>query len=151
MRFLNSELWDTPSWLLNPDLISNIKGSGNLSRISGIQSTALSRFLSAGLLNRMLSSEYTLVGSGLTPDQLLKTLYADIFTNRKSPDVLGRNLQKAFIEDINNLIEDKALSPEIKGLALALKKEINKWSSKLAKSGEDLLKVHYAYCQIITK
>lgn len=151
LRFLNSELWDTPSWILNPDLISNIKGSGNLSRISGIQSTALSRFLSAALLNRMLSSEYTLVGSGLTPDQLLKTLYADIFTNRKSPDVLGRNLQKAFIEDINNLIEDKALSPEIKGLALALKKEINKWSSKRAKSGEDLMKAHYAYCQMLTK
>ena len=101
LRFLNSELWNTPKWLLNSDLISNIKGTGNLDRIEDLQASALGRLLSSSNLNKMLSSEYTLVGNGLSPAELMQILFTDIFVNNKTPDVYGRNLQKSFVENVN--------------------------------------------------
>ncbi len=151
LRFLNSELWTAPKWLLNTDIISNIKNSGNLERITGIQSSALKRLISASTLNRMLSAEYTLVGGGLSPEELLRTLYTDIFINNGSPDVFGRSLQKSFADHLNTLIKDKDLDSEIKGLALALRKDINKLSAKRAKSGNNQQRAHYAYCSAETK
>ena len=147
LRFLNSELWSTPKWLLNSDLISNIKGTGNLDRIEDLQASALGRLLSSSNLNKMLSSEYTLVGNGLSPAELMQILFTDIFVNNKTPDVYGRNLQKSFVENVNSLINDKQLGSEIKGLALFYQKEIHKLSAKRVKSGDKTLQAHYDYCK----
>lgn len=147
LRFLNSELWNTPKWLLNSDLISNIKGTGNLDRIEDLQASALGRLLSSSNLNKMLSSEYTLVGNGLSPAELMQILFTDIFVNNKTPDVFGRNLQKSFVENVISLINDKQLGSEIKGLALFYQKEIHKLSAKRVKSGDKILQAHYDYCK----
>ncbi len=151
LRFINSELWNTPKWLLNYDYISNIKGTGNLERIEDLQASALGRMLTSATLNKMLSSEYTVVGNGLSPADLMQILFTDIFVNIKAPDVFERNLQKNFVENLKTLINDKQLDPEVKGLALYFQREIHELSSKRVKTKDKTLAAHYDFCKLRTK
>ncbi len=99
----------------------------------------------------MLSSEYTLVGNGLSPAELMQILFTDIFVNIKTPDVFGRNLQKNFVESVKALINDKQIDSEIKGLALYYQREIHKLSSKRVKTKDKTLAAHYDFCMLQTE
>ena len=57
LNFLDNELWETPTWLLNKDIISQFNNSDGLFKIEGMHERALSSLLSYRRLNRMLSSD----------------------------------------------------------------------------------------------
>ena len=69
LKFLNNHLWQSPSWLMNPKLVSEIKGEGVLLMIQNLQRSALNRMINTKKLNRMLSTQITLVGNGLTVEK----------------------------------------------------------------------------------
>lgn len=94
----------------------------------------------------MLSTSQTLVGNGLTVDELLQTLFSHVFESRAQPDSFERALQLNFISQIKSLMDEEKLHPEIKALLNTLKSDIHKWSKKKKGSSNRTLKTHFQYC-----
>ncbi|MDO7569277.1 MAG: zinc-dependent metalloprotease, partial [Flavobacteriaceae bacterium] len=146
LNFLNRELWNTPNWLMDPQLVSNFKSEGSLKTIQNLQRAALNRFLSVKKLNRMLSTSQTLLGIALSVEELLNTLYTQLFKNREQPDSYERALQLHFISQVKSLIEEEKLHPEIKALLTMHQSNIYKWSKKKKGTSNMTLKAHFQYC-----
>jgi hypothetical protein len=146
LNFLNKELWNTPKWLIDKSLISNIKAEGGLNTIQNLQRSALNRLLSKKLLNRILSASQTLVGNGLEVNSILQKLFDQIFATRSKPDSFERALQLNFITQIKSLENDEELHPEIKSSLKMLKKDIHKWSKSKKSVSDKILKAHFHFC-----
>jgi hypothetical protein len=146
LNFLNKKLWNTPKWLIDKSLISNIKAEGGLNTIQNLQRSALNRLLSKKLLNRILSASQTLVGNGLEVNSILQKLFDQIFATRSKPDSFERALQLNFITQIKSLENDEELHPEIKSSLKMLKKDIHKWSKSKKSVSDKILKAHFHFC-----
>ncbi len=151
LSFLDQNLWNTQYWLMDPSLISKIKGEGVLKRFQNIQHSAINNLLSIKKLNRMLSTESTLKGNGLSPDLLLEHLYSTLFDKKNLLDNTKMSLQIRFTERINQLTFEKKLNPRIKITLIAFQKNINRVAKKRKKTGTTTQKNHFNYLLKITE
>jgi hypothetical protein len=131
---------------MEESLISNFKNEGSLQLIQNLQRSALNRFLSEKLLNRMLSTSETLVGTSLGVNELIEILYNNIFETRDKPDTFERALQLNFIDRLKELKKDEKLNPEIKALLEMVQRDINKWAKKKRNNSNKNLQAHFRYC-----
>ena len=147
LAFLNDNLWATQNWLLQADLISEIKEKGNLQTIQNLQRAALNRILDAKKLNRIMSTNATIVGKGLSIEELLNVLREAIILSPKQPDIVRKNLQIHFITQLNLLLADDTLSPSIKVSITDQIQRIHKAVKQKSKRAELMLKPHYRYLE----
>ncbi len=100
VRFLNSQIFTTPVWLLNQDVINNIRPDRGVEAIKTVQESVLNNVLAGDKIYRLIetggmnSSNYDL-------DELFLDLRNGIMTevkNRSTIDLYRRNLQKVFVE-----------------------------------------------------
>ena len=145
-NFINENLWKSQYWLIDKKIISKIDFKGGLNRFSNIQKSAINFLLNIKKLNRNLSSQKTFYGIGMTNNMLIKTLIKNIITERIKPDVLERNIQKHLIIKLMDIIENKELETEIKGLINLNLKTLKKHFKKYNKEKNNVLKAHYDYC-----
>lgn len=149
LHFLNKQLWKTPSWLIEKKLVSKFSSDGLFQRVSNIQQATLRRLLSDYNLNRMLSTQYTVLGNSLSVDAFLDQLISDI-TNltSSSNNAFSRSLEKTLVDIIVHAQEneDAGYLPEIKGLFLGHANGLLKSYKSKMRSGNQLLKAHYTYC-----
>ncbi len=149
LRFLNNQLWKTPSWLIEKNLVSKFSSDGLFQRVSNIQRATLNRLLSPTNLNRMLSIQYTLSGNSLAVDDFLDQLISDIKTlTPSSNNAFSRSLEKVLIDIMVHSQENEDVDylPEIKGLFLGHANRLLKSYKSKMRSGNQLLKTHYTYC-----
>lgn len=114
LQFLHSQLFTTPYWMLNQQIISKIKAAGSVEKIRSMQVRTLNNLLSFDRLARVIENE-TLNGAQSYP---LMTLLEDLtdgiwreVKKGKTPDTYRRNLQRAHIERLAYLlIEEQKLS-----------------------------------------
>ena len=128
LNFLDNELWETPTWLLNKDIISQFNNSDGLFKIEGMHERALNSLLSYRRLNRMLSSDNSIKGNTLEYYELFDNLYESVFQKINPSDQIKRNLQISFTQKIIELITNEDLKDGIKSKALSIKQKINKIS-----------------------
>ncbi len=145
LKFLNNHLWQSPSWLMNPKLVSEIKGEGVLLMIQNLQRSALNRMINTKKLNRMLSTQTTLVGNGLTVENFLREMSKTLIKNPENPDILQQSLQVHFINQINELLKDDALNPIIKVKLTEVKSDFVKIAKQKKRTSNKTLKPHYNY------
>ena len=151
LNFLDTELWKTPIWLLDKDIVSQINNTDGLYKIETLHERSINSLLSNYRLNRMLSSENSIVGEGLKYNELFDLLYESIFEKINPTNQIDRNLQLSFTKKIISLIEEKDLKDAIKAKALSMKEEINKLSNKKSRSSSNnILKNHYDYIVFLT-
>ena len=151
LNFLDTELWKTPIWLLDKDIVSQINNTDGLYKIETLHERSINSLLSNYRLNRMLSSENSIVGEGLKYDELFDLLYESIFEKINPTNQIDRNLQLSFTKKIISLIEEKDLKDAIKAKALSIREEINKLSNKKSRSSSNnILKNHYDYIVFLT-
>jgi hypothetical protein len=109
IAFLNEQLFITPSWLLDKNILNKFSNPLN-ETISDLQDNALRSLLSPGRLERMViagnrsSDTYTILN-------LLNDLNKGIFTELgtgKAIDNYRRNLQKIYVERLNSLLNPQA-------------------------------------------
>ena len=151
LNFLDTELWKTPIWLLDKEIISQINNSDGLYKIEAMHERSINSLLSNYRLNRMLSSDNSIVGEGLNYNQLFDLLYESIFDKINPTNQIERNLQISFTKKIISLIEEKDLKDALKSKALSMKEEINKLSNKKSRSSSNnTLKNHYNYIVFLT-
>ncbi len=107
VAFLNRELFTTPTWLIDPEILNKIEYSGNIERIKGMQTYGLKKLFDFGRLQRMIENEVLNGGKAYTISELMKDLrkgvWKELQTGQKI-DVYRRNLQRVYISELGKLL-----------------------------------------------
>lgn len=110
MAFLHQQLFTTPYWMLDKNILSKTKATGSVERIRSMQVRTLNSLLAFDRLARVIENE-TLNGSnayGLATmlEDLRKGLWKEV-KQGKTPDTYRRNLQRAHIERLGYLLKEE--------------------------------------------
>lgn len=110
LKFVNDELFKTPTWLIDKAIIGRTEYSGITERIRGVQVRTLNNILNLGRMMRMIENE-TLNGSEAYSlismmSDLRNGIWSEIRTGKKI-DTYRRNLQRAHVERLAYLMTAK--------------------------------------------
>lgn len=125
VAFLNDQLFTSPTWIVNPEILARIEAEGNVARIKSLQERTLSSLLSDRRLFRMVENEAMNGSSAYDISDLLKDLEKGVFselTSGKKIDLYRRNLQKVYVAELIELLEDEKsnyMNSDIPSLARA--------------------------------
>ena len=151
LDFLKIHLWQTQNWLIDKQIISEIKGEGGLISLQNLQRSALNRLLSVKRLNRMLSANASLVGQGMDAAELLNHLYTDLITTSKNLDLSQKSLQLHFTTQLKVLLEEDKLNPSVKAEIKGMLHKIEKFAKKKSKTANQSSKNHFIYLEEIAQ
>lgn len=109
MRFVNKQLFSTPSWMIDKNILGKIQSSGAVERIRSLQVRTLNSVLSPSRLSRVIENE-TMNGSNAYSMVSLfydirQGIWSEIYSGR-SIDTYRRNLQKAHIDRLSFVLND---------------------------------------------
>ena len=146
MRFLNQHVFSTPDWLLQRSIIENIGPVGVVDRVREMQVRQLNFLLRNDRLTRMIENEAFNGGSAYALTTMLKDLRDGLWSElaaRQDIDVFRRNLQRAHIETLGNLIEEDkeqwsditaASRSELRSIQSAAKSAASKYKEGIVRS-----------------
>ena len=140
LNTLQSEVWNSPMWLLDPALISQFEDEGRLPLIGNLQKALVYRLLSTRKLNQMISSAESVKGNPLSTKELMNTLVVQIVKDVKSLDVLKKGLQLSLVERLIELKEDEKANPVVRAEAFDTLSELKAYFKSKQKSSD-----HYRF------
>jgi hypothetical protein len=104
--FINSQLFNTPSWLIDNSIYDRIGGSP-VTTIGNIQDNVLNRLFSSNTLNKFVQNEAETGAQSYSITELFSDLKKGIWSElatKKKIDVYRRNLQKSYIGILNGIL-----------------------------------------------
>lgn len=107
MKFLQKELFATPEWMLDQDILSKTEYSGTVERIRGVQVRTLNNVLSLGKMARLIEHETAMGNKAYTLTQMMSELRRGVWSeiyNGRAIDTYRRNLQKGHIDRLEYLM-----------------------------------------------
>jgi hypothetical protein len=105
--FLNKQLFATPAWLLNKDVLNKFANPGTEEMVSRVQANTLRSLLSPARLYRLTVCTGRYGTAAYTVDDLLTDAKKGVWSELPAGapiDINRRNLQKVYIEALENLI-----------------------------------------------
>ena len=107
LEFLNNQVFSTPYWLLDSNILQNIQAAGSIDRIQSLQRRILNSVLDPSVLLRLI--EYSeLEFNVLPPDEMLQTLrlgiWKELYHNETEIDVYRRTLQREYLSRIHEFL-----------------------------------------------
>ena len=132
MEYLNRQVFATPEWLVDADVLDRFQGSGALDLVRGRQAAALGQALNVDRMKRLVEQEafhgddaYAL---GEMLDDLRAGVWSEVSSGRET-DAYRRNLQRAYLERMDALMEDEDamrsdVAPFAQGQLSALRGEL---------------------------
>ncbi|CAM4254010.1 zinc-dependent metalloprotease [Flavobacterium terrigena] len=106
VAFLNEQLFKTPTWLLDQNVLAKINPDNGVELMKGIQDGTLSSLLSLDRMARLMETS-SMNKANYSIDELLSDLKRGIFSELRTNtaiDVYRRNLQKAFVTKLIDAI-----------------------------------------------
>ena len=123
VAFLNKQLFETPSWLLNKEILNKISNPVATETVGNVQVNILNNLLSAARLSRMAATSNRFGDKKTyTVDVMLEDLKKGVWselTTHKAIDGMRRNLQKAYVEALINIMNPQI--PTGPGMPVAYK------------------------------
>ena len=108
VAFLNSQLFETPTWLLNKDILNKFSNPATTETVATTQANVLNSLLSSQRLFRMATSSMRFGASNTYgADEMISDVKNGVWSElktRKPIDAFRRNLQKTYVEAMINLI-----------------------------------------------
>ncbi len=107
IAFLNRQIFETPAWLLNEDILNKIRPDQGVDALMTMQEAALNNVLAGDKIARLIETE----GSSRTNynvDDLILDLGNGIMSeikDRRPIDLYRRNLQKIYVEKIISFLD----------------------------------------------
>ena len=157
LEFLNNQVFSTPYWLLDSNILQNIQAAGSIDRIQSLQRRILNSVLDPSVLLRLI--EYSeLEFNVLPPDEMLQTLrlgiWKELYHNETEIDVYRRTLQREYLSRIHEFlslnqiggsrssvdIKNSDIRPLMRTELILLEKDIKKHLDKGL--GEGIQKAH---------
>jgi hypothetical protein len=125
VKFLNENAFATPAWAIDKDILRRIEAIGVLSRIRNAQSSVLNNLLNSGRFARLVEQEAVDGAAAYAPTEFLadvrKGVWKELDGSSVKIDAYRRNLQRAYLDLVNNKVNSTAtvpvgLPPEFAGL-----------------------------------
>lgn len=110
MQFLQVELFRTPTWLIDQDVLSRTQDAGVVNRINGLQRRMVATLLDPSRLARLIEFEALDPANAYTPQEMVTDLRIGIFSELRTGgtiDVYRRGLQRAYVERMDYLINNE--------------------------------------------
>ena len=108
MQWLGNNLFETPNWLIDKDILQNIDHAGYFERVRRTQSRYLDRLLSFDRIGRLIDAETTQLEYYSALD-LFKDVRSSIWSEldrNADVDVYRRNLQRSYLDRMTYLMTD---------------------------------------------
>jgi hypothetical protein len=128
VAFLNAQLFQTPTWLLDKEILNKISYPTANEAIQNLQVSTLNSLLDAGRLYRLQTSRNRFGNGTYGLDEMMddvqKGIFSEIYSN-KPIDAYHRNLQKAYVAKLIELIDPTksnaaSLTPTARGFNLSI-------------------------------
>lgn len=119
VTFLNKQLFETPTWLLDKSILNKFSNPATADRVGQVQSNTLKSVLSRDRLFRMAVSTQRFGATAYSPLELLTDVKAGVWSElaaKKPIDQYRRDLQKAYIEALGDLVNPAPPTPLPAGL-----------------------------------
>ena len=110
MQFLQDQLFTTPEWMIDNNILNKIENNGNVERIRGLQVRTLENVLDFGRLGRMIENETLNGKEAYTLTEMMNDLRSGIFSELRSGkkiDTYRRNLQRAYVDRLEYLLTEE--------------------------------------------
>jgi len=104
--FLGKQLFATPTWLLDNEIFDKT-GISAINTVGGLQDNILNRLLGTRNLSKLIDAEAEQGNNAYTITDLLNDLKKSIWSelsNKSKIDVYRRNLQKSYVNILDNLL-----------------------------------------------
>lgn len=107
MQFFDRQLFTTPNWMINKDILGKIEGSGTMDRIRSLQTSTLNALFAQDRMKR-LSEQAALQGNkAYSLNDLFydskKMIYRELDLHT-TPDAYRRNLHRALLDKFASLL-----------------------------------------------
>ena len=132
MEYMNRQVFATPGWLLDTDILDRFQGSGATDLVRARQSSALNQVLNVARMKRLIEQEAfngnDAYGLGAMLDDLRGGVWSET-QNGGETDAYRRNLQRAYLDRMGVLMEDEDalqtdIAPFVRGQLGALRGEL---------------------------
>lgn len=120
LAFLNTNLFETPMWLLDKNLLNKFSNPVGNETVQTTQTRTLSSLMSSGRLSRLVTAtnrDASAYGADEMLTDLQKGVWSELVT-KKPIDNYRRNLQKNYVENLLNLIPSN--TPATSGFVIIL-------------------------------
>jgi hypothetical protein len=111
MLFLQTQLFATPKWLLDNNILNKISNPVANERIQSIQASTLRSLLDKNRLYKLITIGTRFPSASYSLNEMMddtrKGLFSEL-TNRQSSDIFRRNLQKLYVGQMGDLINPAA-------------------------------------------
>ena len=107
VTFLNNQLFTTPKWLLNQDVLSKINPESGVEAIKSMQDATLSSLLAGDRIVRLIEAS-SANKDNYSVDELITDLNKGIFSELKgasSIDIYRRNVQKLYVDKLIEMLK----------------------------------------------
>jgi len=164
LKFINQELFATPTWLIEEDIFDKVEFAGSVERLRGYQTRTLTNILDFGRMERMIENEalngkaaYSLLN---LMSELRKGIWSELSSGR-TIDTYRRNLQRSYLARMEYLmtneqepvperirryvkrtnvnVEQSDIRPVVRAELKTLKRSIN---AAMAKTSDRMSKYH---------
>ena len=118
VKFLNTQLFTTPKWLLDPSVLAKINPENGVEAMKTIQDGSLSSLLAGDRMVRLLETS-SVDKANYSVDELMVDLGNGIFSEIKTGatiDIYRRNLQKLFVNKIAALLKPETVNVRSAGV-----------------------------------
>jgi hypothetical protein len=133
VKFLNENAFATPMWAVDPEILRRIEPIGVLSRIRNAQNAVLNSLLNSSRFARLAEQEAIDGSASYSPADFLsevrRGVWKELEGSQVKIDAYRRNLQRAYLDLLNNKINGQAPAPPV-GLPAEL-------APRLAASGDE--------------
>lgn len=112
MQWLQNNLFETPTWLVDPIILQNIDHAGYFEKVRRTQSRYLNRLLSFDRIGRLIDAE-TIGTDYYSALEMMKDLRQGIWSETSrgtSVDLYRRNLQRTYLDRMTFLMTDNGPS-----------------------------------------
>ena len=132
MEYLNRQVFSTPDWMLDADILDRFQGSGAVGLVRTRQAQALNQVLNVPRMERLVEQEAFHGSDAYSLGQMLDDLRQGVWSEVGSggdTDAYRRNLQRAYLDRMKALMEDEAamqsdVAPFVRGQLMTLRDEL---------------------------
>ena len=114
IEYLNRQVFETPQWLLDPDILNRIQGSGATALLQSRQRSALDQILNVDRMKRLIEQDFFGPSSSTYSlremlNDLREGIWSEVYQNRPT-DTFRRSIQRAYIDRLEMLMDDEDAS-----------------------------------------
>jgi hypothetical protein len=146
--FLSEQLFTTPSWMIDQSILSKTKESGVVEQITSMQVRTLNRIFEGDRLLRVIENETLNGAQAYGLQELFEDARSSIFAS-SSPDTYERNLQRAFIDRLGMLLNEKDSKYQRSDIMAVSRGTLGAIQASVAEvSGNDMNGYHFQELQV---